>query len=441
MTFIFVLTFSSNTLAKDFFDLCQEKVLAGKNIDYFITQEKEALGEEKESSYLKDLEKLKKERNCFNLLRYTRLAENGLLINRTPLASQILSTFDNFHTDWLTPTDLDRNPQCQDQYLDDFFDPQSPAYHLTRALFQEGRKAAMSITAYGDLRVVTKGENPKESQTTGLSKEKIKEILELDNDFEFKGEGEVIGYLYQRRLHMGSKPYIPEQVSGSDSWADELKRKAFKTLDHLGAGLIGNSRFLVHYAHPEAFSGDLLQFDGTQKLPRRLAKGIVENLLCTPLKDHPLKTINPSNNWNHPLTAEKKCLNCHQLIDPLAAGLRHLTYVKNQKECSQFQILIPKTFDSKGPREIWQKSQENTDPPFHLSHPIGYLEEERFIGINQLGKLLSNHPKFYQCQVKKYLSFFGKTDIPEQTIQSLAASYQDHQNGLKLLNTIIDTIK
>ncbi len=421
------------------FQACQKKLLSGKTIEDFISIEKESLGEDKESQYLNQLLKLKEQKNCETLLMHAKLADNGLLINRTPLASQILKTFDNFHTEWLTPVDLDRNPQCQDKYHDDFYDPQSPAYHLTRALFQETRKVSLATTAYGDLRVVTKGENPENSKSTGISKDRIKEILGLDNNFEFKGEGEVIGYLYQRRLKMTPPPL--SHIAEKDSWKKEIQSKAFKVLDHLGAGLLGNSRFLVHYAPPEAYSNEIIRFDGNRKLPRRLAKAIVENLLCIPLNDHNLPFQEPPQSedlWKHPLTMEKKCVNCHGILDPISAGLRHLTFIKSKKSCSDFQLLIPHFFQTQGNANIWSKNEEN---PFHTSLPVGYFGEKRFIGMSQLGKLISEQPEFFQCQVKKYFSFLTGKEIENTRLKSLAKKYQEHQNGIKLLGDIIRAMK
>ncbi|MEC7277002.1 MAG: hypothetical protein VXV96_11835 [Bdellovibrionota bacterium] len=416
------------------FQKCQKVILANKSLDDFlVTDEK---GERKKEEQLnKDIEKLKANKDCLALIRYSELADNGLLKKRNPLASHILKTFVQYHSKWLLPEDLDQQPRCQDTFHRDIYDYESPAYHLTRALFQPSRKASMAVTSYADLRALTKGENPNQSEENSLSLEEVTEHFQFNEEYQFKGQGDLIGFLYQKRYSIKGST-IPQVGLDPQDWKNEFAKGSFNIFSHLGGGLIGNPYFIIANAPKEAFEKGLSQSDGRNNLPRRLAKSIIENLLCQPLLSHNLKTLTHQSTWYHPLTQEQKCVNCHSVVDPLSAGLRNVTFVKSHSRCSKKspQVLIPRVFKGTGQQEIWQEKNES---PFHRSYPVGHLNGKRFVGFNQLGKLISEQTDFYSCQIKKYSALFGLKELEPEKVTALAKQYQSHQNGLLMLEKLL----
>lgn len=183
------------------FERCQSIFLGGKLLQNLIDEE-EAVKEENASDgeYLKKLKALKKASSCLSLLEHAQLKTSGILLDRTPLASLILKSFVKFHQNWLMPTDYDKAPQCQDPFHDEVFDPKTPAYHLTRALFQRDRKVSMAITAFGDLRSIRQGENPKKSERSSISGEEYQSMLGLKEPLDLVGDSQLVGFLYKGQV-------------------------------------------------------------------------------------------------------------------------------------------------------------------------------------------------------------------------------------------------
>jgi hypothetical protein len=71
---------------------------------------------------------------------------------------------------------------------------------------------------------------------------------------------------------------------------------------------------------------------------------------------------------------------------------------------------------------------------------LDILKGEKFVGFNQLGRVLAKRPEFYQCQVKRYYDFFhaGAPKPDEKVFDELASRYQEHQDGLKLFEQLLN---
>ena len=444
--FIFCLLASNLSFADSpaLFERCQSIFLGGKLLQNLIDEE-EAVKEENASDgeYLKKLKALKRASSCLSLLEHAQLKTSGILLDRTPLASLILKSFVKFHQNWLMPTDYDKAPQCQDPFHDDVFDPKTPAYHLTRALFQRDRKVSMAITAFGDLRSIRQGENPKKSERSSISGEEYQSMLGLKEPLDLVGDSQLVGFLYKGQVQFEKVAPINWSQTNS-SWDKSRERKKFKLYNHLGGGLIGSPSYLIHYAPIQAFNTKLYQTDGRTNLPRKLALGIFNGILCKePNESVTSVKIDAANKWIHPITSEQKCLGCHTPLDHFASGLRHLTYLNSasNSKCSKDnpQVLIPANFETSYSKEVWQAPQDpnGKKESFSFSYPVGYYEEERFVGFNQLGRLLAQRPEFYQCQVQKYYRYLFEKDIQSELKVELATKYQEHQDGLKLIQDLI----
>lgn len=424
---------------------CQRKFLGGKLISDFLNEEKSK--ENPDASFISELNQLEKKADCLTLLSQAKLKGNGLLEKRNPLSSQILDSFVKFHQEWLTPQDFDQAPTCREAFESDVFDARVPSYHLTRALFQEDRKVSLAITAYGDLRGVRLGENPRVGSITKLTPEEYQKILGLDEPLDLAGDAPLIGFLYKKAASWS-------EVAGHDwsqtnkSWDQSRQKNKFRLYHHQGAGLLGSPSFLIHYAPKTASQRGLYKTNGKTLLPRKLAQGILRNVLCLDPLSFKAPHDLPEYNWNHPITKEKQCLNCHHQLDQMAAGMRHLTYLQAKKSCqneSAPQLIVPSSFETSYALDLWRGSppeslnanQNEDQKDFAFSYPIGFFKGKRFVGFSQLGRVLSEGPDFYRCQVKKYFEFIHGSPIDENALSSLTKSYMEEQNGLTLLKKIL----
>lgn len=441
LTFVLglILFLSGHPKAKTLtFEECSKIFLGGQTLESFRALEEEEGAQETN----KAIDNLLKKKSCEELLKQGTLKNNGLLESRNAISSKILETFVNFHHEWLMPKDLDQPVRCNDKFHQDVYDFKTPAYHLTRTLFQTDRKASLAVTSYSDLRSLRLGNNPPQSDLTGIKEEEYEKIFKLDSSFSLTGKEPIVGFLYKRNVEMKEieTSSLMEDKSSFNTILSENKISLYR---HLGAGLIGNPAFLIHNAPPEAFESALYKSNGQNKLPRKLAKSVLENLLCEDLLTHQYSGEEVFT-WNHPITREKKCLGCHYSLDSMASGFRNVTFVKSGKECNEQnpQILIPQYYDTSYTLDFWQNKKEDEQKKnFHTSYPVGYIskknEKSRFVGIRQLGQVISEDPRFFQCQVKKYFQFLYKKSPPDEKLKEWSTSYKDHQDGLRLLLTLL----
>jgi hypothetical protein len=414
---------------------CEKVFLGDKKVRNLIKEESA-----KETIFSEYLDQLKKIRNCNDLLEMALLKENGMVKSRNPVSAQILNTFVNFHQQWVMPEDQEYSPACQDKYQWEVYDKKTPSYHMTRALFQEGRQAKLILTGYGDLRSVRAGENPKVAMGLSITADQYKEFLGTEDKFQLASDKAILGFLYKRKLSSTNfkVPRSPRALVKEENWPKE----SLNIYKHFGGGLLGSPSFLYHYGEKRAY----YRSNGRQILPRKYASAIWNNLLCMEPRTVTLPSPeDPKTSWKHPITQETNCLSCHKPLDQMAAGFRHITFIPTRKECSTTspQIYIPFSFKAKATKRIWDKTSSsqnetsNQQDPFHLSYPVSFHKEKRLVGLTQLGKSLAEDINFYKCQVKKYHQFLYRQIPSDSYIDSLAQEYKEHQNGLKLIKQIM----
>jgi len=394
---------------------------------------KEASKDPISSEYLSMLKKIK---TCADLLDMATLKSNGMVKERNPISAKILERFVDLHHEWLMPKSSEQSPSCIDKYQWEVYDRLAPSYHLTRALFQEDRKVQQALTAYGDLRSVRAGDNPTKSLQTGLTDEAYQKFLATNDKFQFSSKEPIVGFLFKRRLSTTNftTPNSSSPLTAQENWPKEN----LNVYKHFGGGLLGSPSFLYFYGQGKAF----YRSNGRQILPRKYASAIWNNLLCEePNLSIKQLTHQESSNedWNHPITQEKNCISCHKPLDTMAAAFRHITFIPTRGDCSDSsaQIHIPFSFKATGTREIWSKKDEDKNLPFHLSYPVGFHNEQRIVGLAQLGKSIAKDPRFYRCQVIKYYQFIHQKKPSDDFVETAAKEYQEHQNGMTLLKSIM----
>ena len=426
------------------FEKCQQLFLDGKSVTTFIDKEKAK--ESPDSGYLNKLKDLVKSKSCESLLRFASLRQNGILENRWEIGSEILENVTKFHSKWLTPENSDKSRFCFSDLQEDLYDPLVPSYHLSRALFQDSRKASEAVTSYGDLRSIRVGENPSIGPKSGLQVEKLNQFFNTEDEIKFTSNEALLGFIYQRRVKIKNFK-APKEEGGWSSGEINL-------YNHQGGGFLGSPSFITSYLPKGVKESSNYRSNGTTTLPRRIARAVLENLLChkylgdktTVLSEELGMVTKPVDNndgpiyWDHPVTKEKNCLGCHGPLDALGSGLRHLTLLPSQSSCLKDSptILIPDGFKGRHYQKVWHKNLEKS---FHQSYPVGEIEGKRFVGFAGLGKRLSESETFYQCQVVKYYQWISG-DLPSKELtKKLGAEYADHQNGLKLLNKLFTVVE
>ncbi len=448
LTFIFLLSHSLSPFAIDFTQ-CENIFLEGKNIDHYIKDEQSKEKDEQDAKYLSKLVSLKSSKNCFALLQMALLKDNGLLEERSLLASDLLQSFIHFHSKWITPKDLDQPKSCSQKYQWDVFDQAGPAYHMTKTLFQKGKEASQILLSYGEPRIVRKGEDPTVSPKTGLSSADYKKSLKLENDLTFTGNGEILGFLFEKTINT-SQFILPKE--NANAWKEKMPfQNEHNIFQHFGAGILGSPSFLYHYLKKRPF----FESDGKRVLPRNLSDAIFKNLLCsTPdeyfqsdhlsafqgdiLKAEKEEKLLP---WKHPITTETNCQSCHFPMDQLAAGFRNLSLIPSAESCSedQIQLLYPVFLKADHSQEFWvtEKNNDKSKTDFSSSYAEGFFKGKRFRNLRQLGSLIAEDPNFYSCQVKRYYQWIHNSYPKSQVITELTQKYQSHKDGLSLLKDII----
>ncbi len=444
-----LLTLSFHASALEF-ERCAEVFLGGNSVDTYIKKEEALPENQRDEKYLARLKKIQSSKDCHELLKFASLKDNGLLIDRSLLASDLLETFNQFHYQWIMPKDLDRSKTCVDKYQWDIFDPQAPAYHLTRTLFQKSRKASQSITAYGEPRIVRKGEDPTNSTRTGLEGKTYKDNLKIEREITFMGSGEVLGFLFERSTN---SPVFEIPSTNQAQWKKKMPfQNEHNIYQHFGGGILGSPSYLYYHFKEKAF----YEADGTRKLPRKLVDSIFQNLLCSSPSEfttqQQLKNftddflqINKEEKalpWNHPITKEASCLGCHLPMDSMASGFRNLTLIPSSKVCSEdnIQILYPVFLKSDHSGEMWQVGPKDTNEnyDFSSSYGAGYFKGKRFRSLTQLGNLIAEDINFYSCQVKKYYQWIHKQYPSDEVVNKLSKSYLEHQDGFTLIKEIVE---
>lgn len=426
------------------FEKCQQIFLNGKSITYFI--DKETSKESSDKNYLNKLKDLLKSEKCESLIRFASLRQNGILENRWEIGSEILDSVTKFHGQWLTPEDSDKGRFCFSNLQEDLYDPLVPAYHLSRALLQDSRKASEAVTSYGDLRSIRAGDNPTVGPRSGFQIEKLNQFFNANNEISFTSNEPLMGFIYQKRIKVKNFK-APKEEGGWSSGEINL-------FNHQGGGFLGSPSFISSYLPKGVKESSTYRSNGTTTLPRRIARAVLENLLChkylgdktTVLSEELGMVPKPNDNtegpfyWDHPVTKEKNCLSCHGALDALGSGLRHLTLVPSQTNCLNDSptVLIPDGFKGQHYQKVWHK---DLDKPFHQSYPVGEVEGKRFVGFAGLGKRLSESETFYQCQVVKYYQWISGELPTKELTKKLGAEYADHQNGLKLLDKIFNIVE
>lgn len=432
---------------------CEKIFLGGKTIESYIKKEEELPENQRDKKYLTQLNHILKSKDCNELLKMATLKDNGLLIERSLLASDLLESFNQFHYQWVMPKDLDRSKNCVDRYQWDIYDPKAPAYHLTRALFQKNRKASQIVTSYGESRIVREGEDPTISPRTGRSSEEYKQALKTEKDLSFIGDGEIIGFLFERATN-SPQFFLPRNRNNKEKWKKKMPfQNEHNIYQHFGGGILGSPSFLYYHLKERAY----YESNGFRQLPRNLVDSIFQNLLCSSpskysnaeeIKSYTKEFAQPSQDnetsmaWNHPITKDASCLECHYPMDRMASGFRNLTLIPSTPNCSEkdIQILYPVFLKSDHSQEMWQISGNASSDPldFSSSYGAGYFKGKRFRTLNQLGNLIAEDPRFYSCQVKRYYQWIHQRYPTKETVEALSKQYSQHQDGLTLLKEVLN---
>jgi hypothetical protein len=442
--FLFFICFGSNLVWSIEFKYCQDIFLKGQKIADYIQIESSLPQNLQDTTYLNKLNQIQAQQDCMLLLNMALLKDNGLLQERSKLASDLLTTFNEFHYNWIMPKDLDQQVSCNEKYQWDIYDPKTPAYLFTRTFFQKNKKASQIVQAYGEPRIVRKGDDPLISPRTEINAETYKKELNLKRDITFIGQGELLGFLYE-------KPLDTSQIhlSNKKEWREKIPfQNEHNIYQHYGAGILGSPSFLFYHHNKHTY----FEADGKRSLPRKLAHIIFQQLLCSTPEDafDPKEFTDFSKDmntqktlWKHPITEEKSCQSCHYPLDQLAAGYRNLTFLPSHQKCdeNQIQVLYPIFLKSDHSQEIWSKNQTNSGPTenldFSTSYAVGHFNGKRYRTLRQLGALIAEDPRFYSCQVKRYYEWIYQK-LPDQNwLNQTTKIYQEEQDGLALMNLIL----
>ena len=128
------------------------------------------------------------------------------------------------------------------------------------------------------------------------------------------------------------------------------------------------------------------------------------------------------------LNTQDECVACHQSLDPLAS---HFFVVRNRLAPFQVQNAYAADCEGRGAASCY---------PIAMYNPRGETAWERvglrapgYFGLasdnlGTLGQQIADDPRFAQCTVRRFVSYFTQTpaaEVPLQTIAPLQARFED----------------
>lgn len=347
----------------------------------------------------------------------------------------VLKTLHNFHQTW-----WDEDAKLPDNIYADLrhqLQDEGHVHFLTHALFAPNTRYDSILTEQRTLKAKRSRGNWQIPQASAGSYATSYQIE----------QGELIGY-----------DYFP---AGSSSWWD-LQGVEHSTVRYIyspytvwnsrqnfGGGLIGLQSF-IWYFNGYPFMRE--RANGALRMPRRWAKTIYSALLC---RDVPLVRTSdvagmvaqylnkyPDPKDHVPFRPDSNCMSCHAGLDPMAAMLRNITFVRTDiqrdpaEDERQAHILMAGGLGTSA-AEAEGLHMVNTDANFYARPPNGKVYYRAFDGtlinesisaanptdaLTKLGASLAAKDDLYVCAAARYFNFFTGVKIN-------LLDYQDSRNG------------
>ncbi len=384
-------------------------------------------------------------------------------------ARAVIGNFHSLHSSWFSVDDF---PLIEDELRNhgtkNIWDASAPAIYVTRALLHPTGQARSIVTESVNLRprranmnvtVSIIGDVPL-SDATNIRNT----IFRADPNFRYAGIGPVLGV----------QPTGPLMTNYSykffDPGADQIYTGAVALGATVGGGLLGTAPYLMKTVR-EALN---FRANGGDRMPRKWAKAIYNDLLCRELPVARLADSMPyavaDGPGVAPFRTSASCTRCHVSIDQMAGVIRGFSYESLGLATGahivglggDFVKFVPPTQPSAGGR--WPAT---SDVNYHLRPSTGSLFFRSYNGtlidrpvssVANLGAALAATDDFYICLASRYYRYFtgvtvNLSDLSDpkapiiltaraaahrSTVVNLGLQLKSHQN---LRRTVEDIIK
>ena len=323
----------------------------------------------------------------------------------------VLSTMHKFHTTWF---DVKDHPggNAEAAAIQDIIDGETPALHLTRALFKPSARYDSILKATASLKPIRIVEHPTlVGARTGKTKDNY--IFKTIPPYTpFAGIGDLKGIREIGATEL-NRSYSFQQNTNSSA----LTTGAVNFGTHFGGGIIGEQIYLLQNI------GQVRTFvsNGAEKMPRRLARSIYHDLLCRSLpviRTEDATFVAP----NSPVAfrGSSGCVRCHASMDRAAAVARNFTYRRvggvPGDDNLGFEVVERETV-SELAEATWPTAP---DPNYYRRPANGVLYFRNYAGVlvntpvtslASLGAEIAKQNDFYACAAKRYYNYFVGVDV------------------------------
>ena len=333
--------------------------------------------------------------------------------------SAVLRTMHKFHTTWF---DVKDHPggNAEAAAIQDIIDGETPALHLTRALFKPSARYDSILKATTSLKPIRTVEHPTKGARTAKTKDNY--IFKTIPPYTpFAGTGDLKGIREIGATELNRSYSFQQNINLS-----ALTTGAVNFGTHFGGGIIGEQIYLLQNI------GQVRTFvsNGAEKMPRRLARSIYHDLLCRSLPV--IRTADAqrfvAQNSRVAFRGSSGCVRCHASMDRAAAVARNFTYRRVGGVPGDDNL----GFEVVERRPVIQPAEgtwpEAPDPNYYLRPANGVLYFRNYAGdlVNQpvtslasLGAEIARQDDFYACAAKRYYNYFVGVDV------DLAELYED----------------
>ena len=334
-------------------------------------------------------------------------------------AVAVLRTMHKFHTTWFDVKDSPgAGSGAATQGTQDMLDGEAPALHLTRALFKPGTEYKTILTGRSSLKALREFMDPDRGANSNG--------LKADNIFRATTPHTGVGELRGIR-GVGASELI-RSYSFQQNTALPPVTGTVNLGTHFGGGLLGEQIYLLQNI------GQVRDFvaNGAEKMPRKLARGIYNDMLCRTLPVIRTEDAVPFVVPESPVAfrVSSGCVRCHASMDRTSAVARNFIYNLKTGLAADgnrgFELVEPQTVN-KPEEATWPTapdrsySRRPSNGVLYFRNYRGQLVNENVNSLASLGAAIVDQDDFYACAAKRYYNYFIGVDVDIGDINDPAA--------------------
>lgn len=332
-----------------------------------------------------------------------------------PLNIKIANTFHDLHYSWFSVRQFGAMNQLE-RGTRDTLDHMGQAIYITKSLFvkdmpfKEIFTGAKNVLARRSIAQKVNGTFPVRSPYSNLPASVFPLARQVPNDFNFAPQGDLLGveFINNKTINFLDDARLERPAGQIDFGL------------HYGGGVLGSMVYILQTVQ----EGSPYYKSNAFRTPRRWARSIFSDFMCRDLpvvrenedaaKDPTTSESFVDSNSTMSFRLSTGCTQCHVSMDRMSFALRN--YQVNgfgaellENIIGSFLFKYPTTLPA---ASIWPATP---DEQFHLRPPEGYLYirswdgkliNKKVIGVEELGKAISEIDEPYICAASRYFEYF-----------------------------------